>query len=168
MDNNQEQATESKKGNALMPISIAVIVAIVGVGVWLSQKPKAASVMQDTTMQHETTTQPTDAPKDAAVEGSSSAQSESNVQIVAVEAGSFYFKPNEIHVKKGQKVKIVMTSKDMMHNFVVDELNIKLPITKGGETSSVEFTADKVGEFEYYCGVGSHRQRGQVGKLFVE
>jgi cytochrome c oxidase subunit II len=95
-------------------------------------------------------------------------ETDSEVQIINVEAGSFYYKPNEIRVKKGQKVKIVMKSVDMMHNFVVDELDINMPITPAGKTAEVEFTADKVGSFEYYCAVGEHRANGQVGTLIVE
>jgi heme/copper-type cytochrome/quinol oxidase subunit 2 len=85
-----------------------------------------------------------------------------------MEAGSFYYSPNEIRVKKGETVKIVMKSVDMMHDFNIDELDVKLPITKSGETNSVEFTADTVGEFEFYCSVGQHRANGQVGTLIVE
>jgi len=55
-----------------------------------------------------------------------------------------------------------------MHDFVIDELNVKMPIVKNGEIGTVEFIADQVGEFEYYCSVGQHRQNGQVGKLIVE
>jgi len=32
----------------------------------------------------------------------------------------------------------------------------------------IEFTADKVGEFEYYCSMPGHRQAGQFGKLIVK
>ncbi len=97
-----------------------------------------------------------------------SASSTSDVKIISVEAGSYYYKPNEIRVKKGEKVKINMTSKDMMHDFNIDELGVSIPITKAGGTASVEFTADKTGTFEYYCSVGNHRRLGQVGKLIVE
>lgn len=90
-----------------------------------------------------------------------------NLKTIDIEAGSFYYKPNEITLKKGEKVKIILHSVSMMHDFNIDELNVKLPITKNGETGSVEFTADKVGTFEYYCSVGQHRKMGQVGKLVV-
>lgn len=90
-----------------------------------------------------------------------------NLKTIDIEAGSFYYKPNEISLKKGEKVKIILHSVSMMHDFNIDELNVKLPITKNGETGSVEFTADKVGTFEYYCSVGQHRKMGQVGKLVV-
>lgn len=93
---------------------------------------------------------------------------EAEIQIIDVEAGSYYFKPNTLTVNAGQKVKIVMTSKDMMHDFVVDELGIKMPIVKSGNSGTVEFTANEKGIFEYYCSVGQHRSLGQVGKLIVE
>jgi nitrite reductase (NO-forming) len=38
----------------------------------------------------------------------------------------------------------------------------------GGETTSVEFVADKTGTFEYYCSVGAHRAMGMTGSLVVE
>lgn len=97
----------------------------------------------------------------------SSNQMMESVKTIEVEAGSFYYKPNTITVKKGEKVKIVMKSVSMMHDFNIDELGVKIPIAKDGETGTVEFTADKVGAFEYYCSVGKHRQLGQVGTLTV-
>lgn len=92
----------------------------------------------------------------------------STATTINVEAGSFYYKPAEIKVKKGDKVRLVMKSKDMMHDFNIDELGVKIPITKSGETNEVEFVAEKAGTFEYYCSVGQHRSRGQVGRLIVE
>jgi heme/copper-type cytochrome/quinol oxidase subunit 2 len=87
---------------------------------------------------------------------------------IQLEAGSFYFKPNIIKVKSGQTVTITLKSMDMMHDFVVDELGIKVPITKSGETNTFTFTANQKGEFTFYCSVGQHRQNGQVGTLIVE
>jgi nitrosocyanin len=89
------------------------------------------------------------------------------VKTVEIEAGSFYYKPNTITVKKGEKVKIVMNSVSMMHDFVIDDLNVKMPVVQNGNTGTVEFTADKVGTFEYYCSVGQHKAQGQVGTLVV-
>ena len=90
-----------------------------------------------------------------------------NVKVIDVEAGSFYYKPEVIDVAKGQKIKIIMKSVSMMHDFNIDELGVKMPIIKNGDTGTVEFTADKVGTFEYYCSVGKHRANGQVGKITV-
>ncbi len=90
------------------------------------------------------------------------------VVIFNIEAGSYYYKPNVMRVKKGDKVRIVMSVKDMTHDFNIDELHVEIPVTQAGKTGSVEFVADKVGSFEYYCGVGSHRKMGQVGTIIVE
>ena len=89
-------------------------------------------------------------------------------QIINVEAGAFNFAPNEIRVKKGQIVTIILSAKDLTHNFNIEELDVSIPTTKAGETNSITFVADSVGEFEYYCSVGQHRANGQVGKLIIE
>lgn len=86
---------------------------------------------------------------------------------IAIEAGSFYFKPNLIRVKKGEKVKLTLTAVSMMHDFNIDELSVKVPLTRDGTSSTVEFTPTIAGEFEFYCSVGAHRAMGQVGKLIV-
>lgn len=87
---------------------------------------------------------------------------------ISVDAGSFFYSIKEIRVKKGQKIKITLSAKDAMHDFVIDEFGVKMPLTKEGQTNAIEFTADKTGVFEYYCSVGQHRKNGQVGKLIVE
>lgn len=92
----------------------------------------------------------------------------SEVKTVSVEAGNFYFKPAEIRAKKGDTVRIVMASRGMTHNLVLDEFGFRVPLTQAGGTSRAEFVADRTGTFEFYCSVGSHRQQGQVGKLIVE
>lgn len=89
------------------------------------------------------------------------------VEVVKLEAGSFYFKPEMIKVKKGQTVRIVLTSADLMHDFNIDELGVKLPFVQNGKTGTIDFVADQVGSFEYYCSVGNHRANGQVGTLVV-
>lgn len=81
---------------------------------------------------------------------------------------NFAFSKNEIRVKKGQTVKVVFTSEGGFHDWKVDEFNAATAQVNTDGTSSVTFVADKAGEFEYYCSVGSHRQMGMVGKLIVE
>lgn len=95
-------------------------------------------------------------------------EDQEDVEIIVVEAGSFYYKPNEIRIKKGQKVRIELHSVSMMHDFVIDELGVKIPVTQSGEVGIVEFTADTAGTFEYYCSVGNHKAQGQIGTLIVE
>jgi len=93
---------------------------------------------------------------------------ETGIRTVTIEAGSFYYKPDVIRVKKGEKVKLVLNSVDMMHDFNIDELGVSVPVTKAETSSTVEFTPDQVGTFEYYCSVGEHRANGQVGTIIIE
>lgn len=90
------------------------------------------------------------------------------VRTITMEAGSFYYTPNVIKVKKGETVRIVLNSVDMMHDFTIDELGVTSEAVKGGESDTIEFVASEAGAFEYYCSVGEHRANGQVGTLIVE
>lgn len=92
---------------------------------------------------------------------------ESDVVTVTMEAGAFYFTPDTITVKQGQTVRIELSAMDMMHDYNIDELNVDGPVVKSGESTTIEFVADRVGNFEYYCSVGQHRANGQVGTLTV-
>lgn len=158
--------TETPKKGGSMGMIVGVIAALIIIGIALvMMRSKSQSTQTD-----QITTQQT-AEEATAVDPGTDSEAmaeDSTAQTFEIEAGSFYFKPNEIRVKKGDKVKIVMTSADMMHDFNIDELNVKLPITKSGETNTVEFTADTAGEFEFYCSVGQHRANGQVGTIIVE
>lgn len=86
----------------------------------------------------------------------------------ALDASPFTFSVKEIRVKQGDRVKITLTNKAGLHDWVLDEFNARTKQLAAGATESVEFTADKKGTFEYYCSVGNHRQQGMVGKLIVE
>lgn len=81
-------------------------------------------------------------------------------------AMSPHFSLKEIAVKKGDRVRITITNTAGTHNFMLDEFNIKQE-TPLNEPVIVEFTADKAGTFEYYCGKYNHRALGQKGMLIV-
>jgi nitrosocyanin len=93
---------------------------------------------------------------------------QSAIKEFTVEGGMYYFTPKEIRVKKGDTVKVTLTNKEGLHDFVLDEFNAKTKKIKAGETDTVTFTASKVGTFEYYCSVGNHRAMGMKGNLIVE
>lgn len=157
MEDTEVKHTETNKsGFNPMIILVLIVVGVVGWMVWLSkeksQTPVAMKQQPVVTQKQEPTV----------------AQTQSAVKEITVEGGMFYFKPNEIKVKKGEKVKITFTNKEGMHDFVIDELNVRTKRIKGGETDTVEFTPDKTGSFEFYCSVGSHRQMGMKGTLVVE
>ena len=72
----------------------------------------------------------------------------------------------EITVKKWDLVRIKITVTKGMHNFNIDEFNIHSETPTNKETT-VEFTADKVGKFIYYCSKPGHRANGHRGTLIV-
>ena len=90
------------------------------------------------------------------------------VKEFTVTGENFSFSPSLITVKKGDKVKITFKNSEGFHDFVVDEFGAATKQTKAPTTEVIEFTADKVGSFEYYCSVGSHRAMGMKGTLIVE
>jgi nitrite reductase (NO-forming) len=85
-----------------------------------------------------------------------------------VSGENFSFTPAVINVKQGDKVKIIFNNTEGFHNFVIDEFNVATKQANSPSTEIVEFTADKVGSFEYYCSVGAHRAQGMKGILKVE
>ena len=93
---------------------------------------------------------------------------DSDVQHFNLTGKNFEFSQKEIRVKKGDKIKITFSSTDGFHEWVVDEFNAKTTRVNTGEETSVEFTVDQTGTFEYYCSVGKHRELGMVGQLIVE
>lgn len=90
------------------------------------------------------------------------------VKIFTIDASKFQFSIKEIKVKEGDKIQIILYNVEGFHNFVIDEFNATSKTIGAGQTTSVEFVANKKGIFEYYCGVANHRQLGMVGKLIVE
>ena len=75
---------------------------------------------------------------------------------------------NEIKVKKGDTVRIVIKNEEGVHDWKVDEFNAQTEKLQAGQTETIEFVADKTGVFEYYCSMGTHRQMGMKGNLIVE
>ena len=69
---------------------------------------------------------------------------ESNVHVINVDAKRWEYSQKEIHVKKGEKVKIVLNNIDKGHGMVIPDFG-------ASGIDSVEFTADKAGSFEFHC-----------------
>src|SRR6185369_15172415 len=167
MDEQQQSSAEESKINLnpLLIVVILIIVAAVGVMLWLGNSKNNTNQAAN---QVAPTTAPTQAEQPTGTATGSAADNKMTAeQTIAVEGGSFYFKPNVITVKKGQKVKIVFTNAGGMHNFTIDAFNVKSETINNGSTT-VEFTPDKTGTFEFYCAVGNHRQMGMTGKLIVQ
>jgi cytochrome c oxidase subunit 2 len=83
---------------------------------------------------------------------------------VTVTANNFEFDKKEIRVKKGDTIKLTLKNGSGAHGIEIPDLKVKL-----ANAGTVEFTADKAGEFEFncalMCGTGHD---AMVGKLIVE
>jgi cytochrome c oxidase subunit 2 len=83
-------------------------------------------------------------------------------------ARNYEFDPGVITVKKGEKVRLIITATDCDHDFKLDAFDIN-QVLKKGDPETIEFTATKAGTFEFkcsvYCGKG---HRSMKGKLVVE
>ncbi len=100
-------------------------------------------------------------------------QSESEAKVFVVDSSHLRFYIDGIEnpdmvVKEGDKVRIEFTSSEGFHDWVIDEFNVATERVNPGAETSVEFIADKKGTFEYYCGVGRHRENGMFGRFIVE
>ena len=81
---------------------------------------------------------------------------------------NFYLSPATIQVKKGVRVRIVFQNQGGSHDLVIDEFGARTKVLGNGQSETIEFTADQVGSFEYYCSIGTHRQMGMKCTLVVE
>jgi cytochrome c oxidase subunit 2 len=83
-------------------------------------------------------------------------------------AKNWAFEPNEIRVKKGDHVKINVQSTDVAHGIGIEGYAESVKFDAGA-SAVLEFTADKVGEFRFYCNVFcGEGHRSMAGKLIVE
>jgi len=91
------------------------------------------------------------------------------IKEISMEMSQFSFSPDTITVKKGEKVKITVTSKDVTHSLLIPEFNVNSGPVAKDQSGAVEFTADKAGAFDFrcatVCGVG---HKDMKGTLIVE
>jgi len=83
-------------------------------------------------------------------------------------AKKYEFNPSTVTVRKGERVKLVVTALDKDHGLKIEAFGIE-QVLKKGQTTTIEFTADKSGEFPFvcskFCGFGHGKMKG---KLLVE
>jgi nitrous oxide reductase len=154
-----------------MMIAVAVLLVVIGGG-YFAMSRNAASPEQNipetatpTTIQENTAAAPATAEPTAAASAVKEFAMDSWMDNIDGKMAA-HFSLKEIVVKKGDKVRITITNTAGDHDFTIDAYNIKTE-TPLNKPTVVEFTADKVGTFEYYCSKYSHRMIGQTGTLRV-
>ncbi len=91
-----------------------------------------------------------------------------SVHEISMTAKKYEFSPSVITVKKGEKVRLIITATDRDHGFKLDAFGIN-QVLKKGDPATIEFTADKAGTFEFKCSVFCGMGHGKMkGKLVVE
>jgi cytochrome c oxidase subunit II len=87
---------------------------------------------------------------------------------IMMTAKNYQYDPGVITVKEGEHVKLNVTALDHDHGIKIDAFHID-QVLKKGEPTTVEFTADSSGTFEFqcsrFCGLG---HKGMKGELIVE
>jgi cytochrome c oxidase subunit 2 len=80
-------------------------------------------------------------------------------------AGIWFFNPPEIHVPEGAEVTFVMTSKDVIHGFMLRAANINAMLLPG-QITRVTARFPQVGTYPFlcheYCGIAHHTMWGKV------
>jgi len=74
---------------------------------------------------------------------------------------------NELHVPVGRKVKLIMTSEDVIHDVSVPAFRVKADVIPG-RYSHLWFEATKVGEYHLFCAeYCGTRHSGMIGRVVV-
>ena len=80
-----------------------------------------------------------------------------NPQTITIRASRFAFEPNEITVKKGAPVQVIIQSEDVSHGLVIEDLGIRTEVKKG-QSATINFTPEATGTFDgkcaHFCGSG--------------
>ena len=135
--------------NKLFWLVLIIVLAVGGIIILNQKKP---AIKQELTTTTTTTTSTTTIP----------------VKEFTMTAKKWVFDPSVITVKQGDKVRLKITSTDVTHGFALTEFNVKVDLVPGKE-ETVEFIADKKGEFTFFCSVMcGEGHLDMKGKLVVE
>ena len=75
---------------------------------------------------------------------------------------------NELHVPVGRKVKLTMTSEDVLHSFFIPAFRIKQDVIPGRFTT-MWFEATKTGEYHLFCAeYCGTKHSGMIGRVVVQ
>jgi cytochrome c oxidase subunit II len=142
------------KGLPFLPILAALLLILSG----CAQKEASAPATPSST-QAAAPTQSADH-----THATSSAPAAGGTKEIKVTAKNFEFEPAEVHVNKGDKVKIIFENKEGAHGFSIPDYKVDLKLP-----GNAEFVADRSGTFPFacsvICGVGHAKM---AGKLVVD
>ncbi len=157
----EDQPTQEKKSNKTILI-VVIIVVIIGAAAgiyFFTQGDDESTNTNMNTSQVNTTT------------SASPVNSDSDVSVVdyAIEMDEYSYSPASIQVESGETIQIKLTNTgNMVHDFVIDELNVNSGLLSPGEEKTITITGSDAGSYSFYCSVGRHRQLGMEGVITVQ
>lgn len=78
------------------------------------------------------------------------AHAQDQPRTIEVTAKRFAFAPNQIHLKKGETVRLLLTSEDVTHGFFLRALKLDEEL-QPGKTTEVTVTPQNAGTFTLIC-----------------
>lgn len=84
-------------------------------------------------------------------------------RVIRIEARKFRYTPNEIRVKKGERVMLELTALDFVHGFNLPDFHVRADIPPGKATM-VALNPTETGRFTFlcdnFCGEGHEQMNG--------
>ena len=75
---------------------------------------------------------------------------------------------NQLHIPVGRKVKLTMTSEDVIHDFFIPEFRVKADVIPGRYTT-IWFEATKPGTYRLFCAeYCGNKHSGMIGEVIVQ
>ena len=100
-----------------------------------------------------------------ATAGYVAAQPAPRAKVIKISAKRFDYSPGQLTLKKGQRVVLELTSKDVVMGFNLPDFNVRGDMIPG-KVTRVEFTPDKTGAFTFlcdiFCGSGHEEMHGKL------
>ncbi|MBI3589355.1 MAG: cupredoxin domain-containing protein [Candidatus Liptonbacteria bacterium] len=152
-------------------IVLAIVVVLVGGYLFLSKGGTPAVTENQPAQTSSDITSPgggTPVEAGMPIKGAGNVVEKEVIRELTVVGTNFKFSVNEIRVRKGETIKLTFKNEGGKHDWKVDEFKAGTKILDGGQEETVQFVANRVGTFEYYCSVGQHRANGMKGSLIVE
>lgn len=91
--------------------------------------------------------------------------------VIKIDVSAAGFSPSEFTVKAGKPITITLSSTDeWSHSLKFSDPKLQAAAIGVStlETRAISFNAPSAGEYNFYCGVPGHSNRGEVGKMIVE
>ena len=85
---------------------------------------------------------------------------------ITITAARYTFTPARIEVDKGDIVRLTVIAQDIPYGFTIDEYRIAKRVSPG-RNITVEFVADCVGRFEFYCGMTADKRCREMRGEFI-